>query len=75
MHTMPRFHPLWFPTSILVSTPHPHPPPLTEDAKNLAFHCTLPLIMANFLEYQFFKFFKEYWEICSPKNSKCAKMS
>ena len=75
MYTMLRFHALWFPTSILVSTPQPHPPPLTEDANNLAFHCTLPLIMANFLEYQFFKFFKEYWEICSPKNSKCAKKS
>ena len=34
------------------------PPPLTEDANNLAFHCTLPLIMANFLEYQFLKFFQ-----------------
>lgn len=36
-----RVFTLWFPTSILVSTPHPHPPPLTEDANNLAFHYTL----------------------------------
>ena len=58
-------------------SPHriPTPHPLPRMQKNLAFHCTLPLIMASFLEYQFFKFFKEYWEICSPKNSKCAKKS
>ena len=74
MHTvMPRFHPLWFPTSILVSTPHPHPPPLTEDAKNLAFHCTLPLIMANFSSISFSSFSKNTGKFVSRKTLSARK--